>query len=186
VYVPTSETALTIQACLQIRDVVAWGSPSNDGHSMGDLCITIKDNKPADILLESLDEYKGVRHICWGWYVSSSETQISCSPPSKKNSAYSHPCGANFLGSYDQKVLFSSGRMTYDGCVDPKLLAVALRYPVFVPRDKKATCVPLPLPSGSEPILASKVIVYCYTLKDGAKDKKRRYMSRYVSASEYE
>jgi len=107
----------------------------------------------------------------------------------QKNSKYSHPCDANFLGSYEQKAFYSSHRMTYDECVDPKLLAVALRYPVFLPRDEKSTCVPLPLPGGSEPILASEVTVYCYRLKDSldrAKVKKRKNISRYASASAYE
>ena len=43
--------------------------------------------------------------------------------------------------------------MTYGKCVDPKLLVAALRYLVSLPMDKESTCVPLPLPSGLEPIV---------------------------------
>jgi len=57
--------AITIKRCIQHKGAVAWGSLSDDGHSMGDLCITIVDKK-ADIPFESLEKYAGIKHMCWG------------------------------------------------------------------------------------------------------------------------
>jgi len=94
------------------------------------------------------------------------------------------PCDPGFYRSYAHRAYYTTGRMTYGGCVDPKLLAVALTYPIHLPKGERATCVTLPLPSESEPIMDSDVLVYCYRLKSDVDDRKTKQISRYVSASE--
>jgi len=68
-YVPTVPPRLSIHMCVETKWAVAWGRLRLDGR-MGNLCITIEDNKPVGISLELLVEtYQEILHRCWRRYV---------------------------------------------------------------------------------------------------------------------
>jgi len=74
----TKPGMLALSKCLVYSGAVAWGSLT-DGARMGDICITIKDQMPVGIPMESLDLRSKQKRRCWVRYVSASGTRISCS-----------------------------------------------------------------------------------------------------------
>jgi len=95
----------------------------------GIFVFTIKDNKPADIPSESMDEYHGVRRICWRRVTFHRQNAHKSHLPSKKKVSIP-PRDANFLGSGTES-FYSSNRMTYDDVID-QITCASLTVPGFL------------------------------------------------------